>query len=76
MEEMATRVKGNREKLRLRKELVEHPWGTMKRSLDQGYFLLRGAEKVAVEMRLTGLIYNMKRAFSIVGVPKLIEALG
>jgi len=76
MEEMATRVKGYREKLRLRKELVEHPWGTMKRSLDQGYFLLRGAEKVAVEMRLTGLIYNMKRAFSIVGVPKLIEALG
>lgn len=76
MEEMATRVKGNREKLRLRAGLVEHPWGTMKRSLDQGYFLLRGTEKVGVEMRLNGLIYNMKRAFSIVGVSKLIEALG
>jgi len=76
MEEMASRVQGNREKLRLRGGLVEHPWGTMKRSLDQGYFLLRGNEKVGTEMRLTGLIYNMKRAFSIVGVPKLIEALG
>lgn len=76
MEEMAIRVKGNREKLRLRAGLVEHPWGTMKRTLDQGYFLLRGTEKVGTEMRLNGLIYNMKRAFNIVGIPKLIEALG
>lgn len=76
MEEMATRVKGNREKLRLRTGLVEHQWGTMKRALDQRYFLLRGTEKVGVEMRLNGLIYNMKRAFNIVGVQKLIEALG
>src|SRR2546426_980622 len=75
MEEMAARVKGNREKLRLRAGLAEHPWGTMKRTLDQGYFLLRGTEKVEVEMRLNGLIYNLKRALSIVGVPKLIEAL-
>jgi len=75
MEEMATRVKGNREKLRLRAGLVEHQWGTMKRTLDQGYFLLRGTEKVGTEMTLNGLIYNMKRAFSIVGILKLIEAL-
>jgi len=75
MEEMATRVKGSREKLMLRAGLVEHPWGTMKRTLDQGYFLLRGTEKVEVEMRLNGLIYNLKRAISIVGIPKLIEAL-
>ena len=75
MEEMSARVKGNREKLRLRAGLAEHPWGTMKRTLDQGYFLLRGTEKVEVEMRLNGLIYNLKRALSIVGVPKLIEAL-
>lgn len=76
MEEMATRVKGNREKLKLRAGLVEHPWGTMKRTLDQGYFLLRGTEKVEVEIRLNGLIYNLKRAINIVGIPKLIEALG
>jgi transposase len=75
MEEMAARVKGNREKLRLRAGLAEHPWGTMKRTLDQGYFLLRGTEKVDVEMRLNGLIYNLKRALNIVGVPKLIKAL-
>jgi transposase len=76
MEEMESRVKGNREKLRLRAGLVEHPWGTMKRASDQGYFLVRGTEKVGAEMKLLGLIYNMKRAFNIVGVQKLIEALG
>ena len=48
----------------------------MKRALDQGYYLMRGNEKVGAEMRLTGLIYNMKRAFNVVGVAKLIEALG
>jgi transposase len=76
MEEMALRVTENEEKLRLRAGLAEHQWGTMKRPLDMGYFLLRGKEKVGMEMALMGLIYNMKRAFKVVGVPKLIEALG
>lgn len=75
MEEMASRVEADREKMRSRAGLVEHPWGTMKRLLDQGYFLLRGKEKVGAEISLTGLVYNMRRAFSIVGIPKLIEAL-
>ena len=76
MEEMALRVEENEEKLRLRAALAEHPWGTMKRALDLGYFLLRGKQKVTMEMTMMGLIYNMKRAFKVVGVAKLIEALG
>lgn len=76
MEEMAFRVKESEEKLRLRAGLAEHPWGTMKRPLDLGYFLLRGKEKVGMEMSMMGLIYNMKRAFNVVGVAKLIKALG
>jgi transposase len=76
MEEMALRVEENKEKLRLRAGLAEHPWGTMKRPLDLEYFLLRGKEKVGMEMLMMGLIYNMKRAFKIAGVSKLIEALG
>lgn len=75
MEEMAKRVRKDPDKLRSRGSLVEHPWGTMKRTLDQGYFLMRGIEKVNAEIALTGLIYNMKRAFSIIGIPKLIGAL-
>jgi len=76
MEEMALRVMLNRDKLKLRSSLVEHPWGTMKRSLDQGYFLMRRSAKVGAEMMLSGLIYNIKRAVNIVGTAKLIEALG
>jgi transposase len=76
MEQMAIRVKQNRDKLNLRGGLVEHPWGTIKRSFDQGYFLLRGIEKVGAEMALTGLVYNMTRAFNIVGISRLIQALG
>lgn len=76
MEEMAKRVKEEPDKLKSRGSLVEHPWGTIKRAFDQGYFLMRGIEKVNAEIALTGVVYNMKRAFNIIGVPKLIEALG
>jgi len=75
MDEMALRVKEDGQMLRRRAGLAEHPWGTMKRFLDMGHFLLRGKEKVGTEMTLMGLIYNMKRAFNVVGVPKLITAL-
>lgn len=76
MEEMAKRVASRREMLKMRAGLVEHPWGTMKRLLDHGYFLMRGSEKVAAEISLIGLVYNMKRVLNIVGVANLIKALG
>jgi transposase len=59
-----------------RKAIVEHPYGTMKRGMDQGYFLLRGLRKVRAEFGLTVMAYNMKRVMNIVGVPKMIAALG
>lgn len=58
-----------------RKALVEHPFGTMKRWMDQGYFLCRGLVKVGAEFSLTVFAYNLKRAMTIVGVPRLIAAL-
>jgi hypothetical protein len=57
------------EKLKRRKEIVEHPFGTMKRSMNQGYFLMRGLNKVKTEMCLTVTAYNMKRVFNILGLP-------
>lgn len=57
---MAERLRGHPEKMRLRGQLIEHPFGTMKRGMNQGYFLLRGLKKVAVEMSLTVLCYNLK----------------
>jgi hypothetical protein len=76
MERMGVRVRAGPEKMRLRKELVEHPFGTIKRWMDQGYFLMRGKSKVGTEMSITVTAYNMKRALNIVGVKKMIEALG
>jgi transposase len=75
LEEMAERVKQNREKMKLRQQIVEHPYGTMKRAMVSGYFLLRGLKKVAAEMSLTVLCYNLKRVLNILGVARLIEAV-
>ena len=72
---MAERVKQNREKMKLRQQIVEHPYGTMKRAMVSGYFLLRGLKKVAAEMSLTVLCYNLKRVLNIVGVKRMIEAV-
>jgi hypothetical protein len=75
LEEMAERVKANREKMKLRQQIVEHPYGTMKRAMNSGYFLLRGLKKVGAEMSLTVLCYNLKRALNILGTKRLIEAV-
>jgi transposase len=76
MEEMQQRVGRHPEKITARKSLVEHPFGTMKRGMDQGYFLTRGLVKVRGEMSLTILSSNLKRALNILGVGALITAVG
>jgi hypothetical protein len=63
------------EKIKRRKEIVEHPFGTIKRSMNQGYFLMRGLQKVKTEMSLTVIAYNMKRVFNILGVKRMVQAL-
>jgi hypothetical protein len=75
LEDMESRVRANRQKMKLRKQLVEHPFGTIKRAWNQGYFLTKGLESVNAEMSLTVLAYNIKRAIKILGVPRMMEAL-
>lgn len=76
LEQMSERVKNNPEKMKKRKELAEHPFGTMKRGMNSGYFLMRGIKKVGAEMSLTVLAYNIKRVINILGVRKMLEAVG
>ena len=76
LERMAKRVKENPEKMKARKELVEHPFGTMKMWMGFGHFLLRTKKKVSAEMGLMALAYNLRRVIGIVGVEKMIEVLG
>jgi hypothetical protein len=45
----------------------------MKRGMNQGYFLLCGLKKVVVEMSLTVLCYNLRRALNIMGVEKMVR---
>jgi hypothetical protein len=75
LEAMQQRVTAHPEKVRLRKSIVEHPFGTIKRCMDQGYFRTRGLAKVRAEMRLTVLAYNPKRVITILGVTQLIAAV-
>jgi transposase len=75
LEAMARRVAAQPERMQQRRELVEHPFGTIKRGMNQGYFLLRGLIKVRGEMSLTILAYNLKRVMNILGVNQLIAAV-
>ena len=59
----------------VRKSLVEHPFGTIKRWDDGSYFLLRGLEQVRGEFSLMALAYNLRRAMAVLGVPVLLAAL-
>lgn len=75
LERMAKRLRGSPGKMKLRSSLVEHPFGTMKRGMNQGYFLMKGLAKVGAEIGLTVLSYNIKRVLNILGVRQMIEAL-
>jgi len=75
LEAMEQRLGRDRALFTQRKALSEPPFGTMKRGMDQGYFLLKGLQKVRGEFSLTTLAYNLKRALNIVGVPRLLEAV-
>lgn len=75
LERMQQRLESHPEMMLKRKAIVEHPFGTLKRWMDQGYFLRRGKPKVSTEMSLSILAYNIKRVLNILGVKTMIEAL-
>jgi hypothetical protein len=75
LEEMKKRVEDDKDKIKERQCLVEHPFGTIKRSFNQGYVLMKGLRKVGAELSLTILAYNIKRVINIVGMKKLIESV-
>ncbi len=75
LEAMAQRLRRDPGLYAQRKALSEHPFGTMKRGMDQGYFLLKGLRKVRGEFSLPALAYNLKRVINLVGVPRLLEGL-
>jgi transposase len=75
LDRMTDRLAGRPEILRLRRETVEHPFGSIKQWMNQGSFLMRGLEKVRAEFSLTALAYNFTRVVNLVGVPDLMRAV-
>jgi transposase len=61
--------------LRRRKELSEHPFGTVKRAMDSRHCLMKGSDNVRGEFALTFLAYNMKRAINILGAERLLQVI-
>ena len=72
---MAKRLAARPGILNVRRETVEHPFGSIKQWMNQGAFLMRGLEKVRAEFSLTALAYNLRRAITLIGVPGLIRAV-
>ncbi len=65
-------IRRNPEDMQRRKQLAEHPFGTIKWYDGAHYFLCRGKEKVSAEIALSFLTYNLRRAINILGAGALI----
>jgi len=75
VEAAETRLAKHPEMMRTRRATVEHPFGTLKAWMGSTHFLTKTLEKTSTEMSLHVLAYNMKRAISLVGAKKVIEAI-
>jgi hypothetical protein len=60
---------------RIRRQTVEHPFGTIKAWMGATHFLMKRLRNVSTEMSLHVLAYNLKRAMQIVGVVPLRQAM-
>ena len=69
------RLDANPQAMRQRRETVEHPFGTMKARMGATHFLTKTLPKVAAEMALSVLAYNLTRVMNIVGIRPLIAAI-
>jgi hypothetical protein len=59
----------------IRRQTVEHPFGTLKAWMGSTHFLTKTLEKVKTEMSLQVLAYNIKRMVNIFGVRPLMQAI-
>ena len=75
LEAVQERLDANPQAMRQRRETVEHPFGTIKARMGATHFLMKTLAKVAGEMALSVLAYNLTRVMNIVGIKPLIAAI-
>ncbi len=75
LETVQARLDQHPEKMAMRRQTAEHPFGTIKCWMGATHFLTKRLPKVATEMALNVLAYNMKRVMAIIGVAGLLEAI-
>jgi transposase len=61
--------------MRVRRQTVEHPFGTIKAWMGATHFLTRTLPRVSTEMSLHVLAYNLKRVMNLLGIDALIRAI-
>ncbi|MCK5308235.1 MAG: IS1182 family transposase, partial [Zetaproteobacteria bacterium] len=75
LEAMQDRLDCDPEIMRVRRQTVEHPYGTLKAWMGSTHFLTRTLNRVGAEMSLHVLAYNLKRVMNILGIKPLIQAI-
>src|SRR5262247_3220500 len=75
LEAVQKRLDENPQAMRARRETVEHPFGTLKMRMGATHFLMKRLPKVATEMAMHVLAYNLTRVMNIVGVKPLLAAI-
>ncbi len=76
IEAMQQRLDHDPNKMRIRRQTVEHPFGTLKAWMGSTHFLMRTLKHVSTEMSLHVLAYNLKRVMRILGIAPLMQAMG
>ncbi|HET9916794.1 MAG TPA: transposase, partial [Candidatus Binatia bacterium] len=74
-EKFEAQYEANQEIYDRRKELVEHPFGHVKRNLKTDSFMLRGKDGVQAETSLLATCFDLRRVMTIIGISALIEKL-
>jgi transposase len=75
LDAMQARLDREPERMRARREVVEHPFGTIKSWMGSTHFQLRTIKRVSTEMSLHVLAYNLKRVIALIGAKQLIAAI-
>ena len=76
LEAAQAELKKHPDAMRQRKQIVEHPYATIKHWMGSTHFLMKRLPNVQTEMSLHVLAYNLKRVMNILGTKPLIEAMG